>query len=84
MNENFDKIENNESDFISLKDIYAYLYKYKYLIILITALVVTLAYFYTKKQPLIYKATASIIINGELDDLLLSPEDIIYVSESWL
>ena len=63
MNENLKKTENNENDFISLKDIYGYLYAYKYLIILIVLLSVMGAYFYTKKQPKIYKATASIIIN---------------------
>jgi len=30
------------------------------------------------------KIEVSLIINGLIDDLLLSPEDIIYVSESWL
>jgi capsular exopolysaccharide synthesis family protein len=63
MNENSNKIENNENDFLSLKDIYTYVYRFKYLIFLILILSVVASYFYTKKQPKIYKATASIVIN---------------------
>ncbi len=55
--------ENNDNEFLSLKDIYNYLYQYKYLIFLVISLSVVAAYFYTKKQTKIYKATASIIIN---------------------
>lgn len=63
MNKTIEQNENNENDFLSLKDIYNYVYQYKYLIILITTLSIAVAYFYTKKQAKVYKATASIIIN---------------------
>ena len=62
-NRNLVNNDNNDNDFLSLKDIYGYVYKYKFLILLIVAISVVLAFFYTKKQPKIYKATASIIIN---------------------